>query len=276
LPVPNSTWGLGRHSLDLINNPGDPQTITISGVFTDLDLMLLVTTGGITGNIQLSVDGGAAVVYNTGAAGVSSGGYRLVLPALQDLSNAAHTVLIAYQSGPTSTLEGAFAFRGDKVAGVRMWEAGQSGMTAAFFDPVTSPYWWQSLAAVSPDLAIVPIGSNDFATGSTVATAKVHIESIVDTIPTAGGHADTSIVLMAYYDRAHSSVDPWPKWVKMYHEIAATRDNVAVFDLGPIFGPWVGDNRGGLTDPADKVHPSDFGHARIANSLLDWLTAGVM
>lgn len=273
LPLADTTWGLGRQSLDLVNPAtigGTPQTITISGTFTDLDLFFVVTSDGSTGSVQFSLDGGAAFVYNTGAGASSRGGYRLSHPNLQGLAAGPHTLLIAWADGGPVTIEGVEAFNGDKTTGVRVYEAGQSGQTAAYFDPATSPFWWQSLAGLPVDLCILPIGSNDFATGSTAATAKAHIESIVDYVPAATGNP-VSIVLVAYYDRDHGSTDPWDVWRAMYHEVAATRDNVCVMDLTHDFGPWVNDNRGGLTDPDDKVHPTDAGHALIANRLIRFL-----
>lgn len=264
-PVVNTDFGLGRRSLTMAN--GVSYFTATLPVCTGFDIVYTGTHNGATGLMQYSVDGGAVQVVNTGDDANTSGGH---IHAVSGLSATTHTLLLAWQSGPGVIVEGLMLYNGDKTTGVHMWEGGRSGFRAADYVGANT-FWAQSVqAAADPDLVILPIGSNDFATGRTVTQTKADLEAILATLDTVITH-DFSVVLVPYYDRATSGSGAWSDFVAMYHDVADANDHVCVCDLGPAFGPWLGDDRGGLTDPVDKVHPTDFGHRQIGKALAGFL-----
>jgi lysophospholipase L1-like esterase len=264
--IGNFTIGLGRQGLALFD--ATTQSITVDDTYSDLDILYTGVSDGSFGWFSYSVDGGAPVIVHTGDKTVSRGGY---VAKVSGLGLGHHVVVIRQSPGHGGVMiEGVMLYSGDRNSGVRMWEGGHSGLTAADY-VAPNGGWAESLAEVHPDLVVLPIGSNDFALGTSAAVTRGRIEEIISIIRS---HVDTkpSIVLMPYYERPTAGTETWDAYVNMYKSIAAADPDVCVFDLGPLFGPYKGDTRGGLMAP-DLLHPSDAGYALIGKSLADFLTA---
>ncbi|MCW2798903.1 MAG: hypothetical protein JWQ70_375 [Aeromicrobium sp.] len=264
--IGNFAIGLGREGLALFDP--DSQSITVDDTYSDLDILYTGVSDGSYGSFSYTVDGGAPVTVNTGDKPAKRGGY---VAKISGLGLGHHVVVIRLIAGHgPAMIEGVMLYSGDRNSGVRMWEGGHSGLTAADY-VAPNDGWADSLAAVHPDLVVLPIGSNDFAAGTSAADTRARIEEIIKTIRS---HVDTnpSIVLLSYYDRYSSGTTPWSTYIDMYKSIAAADPDVCVFDLDPLFGPYKGDNRGGLMS-SDLLHPSDAGYALIGSALATFLTA---
>jgi lysophospholipase L1-like esterase len=264
--IGNFTIGLGREGLALFDP--ESQSITVDDTYSDLDILYTGRSDGSYGWFSYTVDGGAPVIVHTGDKSVSGGGY---VAKISDLGLGHHVVVIRVSPGHgPAMIEGVMLYSGDRSSGVRMWEGGHNGLTAADY-VAPNGGWADSLAVVQPDLVVLPIGSNDFALGTSAADTRTRIEEIIRMIRS---HVDTnpSIVLLSYYNRPSTGSAPWSTYADMYRSIAAADPDVCVFDLDPLLGPYKTDTRATLMS-ADWLHPSDAGYSLIGNALADFLTA---
>lgn len=263
-PVQNWSYGLGDEALAFTTAS---QTATITETFTTMDLFYAGSTDGSTGILRYTVDGGPAVLVNTGNKAVGGGGQ---VERISGLSPGVHTVrIIGGASVAAPIVEGVMIYDGDTSKGIRLWEGARSGTTSAFYAGAYRG-WEDSLRSIHPDLVVLPLGSNDYYVGRTAATTKTYLLAIISRMRAKFG-SSPSIVLMPYYDRASSSTETWADYVDMYYSIAAADPDITVFDLTPLFGPWTGDNRSGLTSSTDLVHPSDAGQQLIGDALTTFL-----
>lgn len=259
-PVVNQTKGLGLQSLDMDSNT---QTITIEDTFTSA--LICYRTAPGAGYLFYTVDGGAPVGVDANLPAGEATETVGPLPA------GVHEIILYGGITPDPvTYEGVFLMNGDEAAGIRVWEAGQSGYRAA--DYVAQTGWADAVDRVQPSLVVLPIGSNDYATGRSPAATKADILSILTAIR-ANTTVAPSVVLLSYYDRDNGgSTYTWEQFRTMYNEIAAADPDIVWLDMTSAFGPWVGDDRGGLTDPVDEVHPTDAGHFSIGAALVNLIS----
>jgi len=250
--------GLGRQTLALFTAT---QTITINDRFSDLDIVYAGMTGP-AGTFAYSVDGGTEIRVGTGGKAASRGGY---VERISGLAAGPHRVVMRGTGGGyPAIIEGVMLYDGDRNSGVRVWEGGASGLTAANYVAPTDA-WAASLKEVHPDLVVLPIGSNDFALGTPAKDTEARIREIIATIR-ARVDTDPSIVLMPYYERPTYGTGTWAAYEEMYARIASTDPRIAVFDLAPLFGAYGSAQRTGLMS-SDLLHPTDAGYALIADRL---------
>lgn len=258
-PVVNQQYGLGLQSLVMYQLT---ENIVITDTFTSADLAIRTAPGA--GFVFYTVDGGAPVAVDADA---PAGEATLTIGPL---AAGEHEIVLYGGITPDPvTYEGVMLYNGDEAAGIRVWEAGQSGYRAEQY--VASPTWAEAVERVQPALVVLPIGSNDYAIGRTAAETRDDIETIIALIR-ANTSVAPSIVLLAYYDREHLGTETWADFQNMYGSIAAADDDVAWLDMTDDFGPWTEDDRGGLTDPGDLTHPTDAGHFLIGSALYEFVT----
>lgn len=255
------TFGLGRRGTVLA--PG----ATLSFYFVGTSAKLIYRKDPTYGNFTYTVDGiaGPGPVAGAGAAGSAE-------VALGPFASGIHTIVVTAVG--TTGIEGVFGMDGDETKGIRIFEGSHAGYGAADF--VANQAWAASLDRIpNCKLNVIPLGSNDYYNGRTVAQAKADLLTVIG-LNRARFGADVSIVLMAYYERPPgAAIVPWSDYVAMYHEIADADDNICVFDAGPLFGTMTGptDDRGGLTTAiaGDYVHPTPAGHQLLGTALADFL-----
>jgi lysophospholipase L1-like esterase len=177
--------------------------------------------------------------------------------------------------------EGAAFYDGDETAGIRVWQGGRSGAKATDF--ATNTGWVNSIQTWNlPDLVVINLGYNDIFASSgarTAAQVKTDLQAIITLVKnraTALGGVTPSIVLMASFNvtaTGSSPVDTWANAVKAIYEIAATDDDVCVFDYQHWFGKDTETSvstRGGIL-VADGLHPTDGGAAIIGGAMANFV-----
>ncbi len=259
---PWTATGLGRQAIEY--RPDTYQQFTLTGI-TGLDLVYTGSADSRVLTYVLTDAGGTSgeVKYLDTAEPVARGGYTEVV-ARELLPDATYLLSMARVTGGNPVVEGLVLYNGDETSGVRMFEAGQSGYRAADY---VAPHdgWADSLRNYQPALVVLPILSNDWASGRTPDQGRDALLAVIEKTRSVLDVAP-SILLVGEYDRAHSNPVPWDAYRAVYADVAANDPDVAFVDFTDAFGPYDGTNRGGLLDPREDpaaVHPSKAGHRKI-------------
>lgn len=252
------TRGLGLKSYTLGN------AATFSYYFVGEAADLLYSTDPSYGSIAITVDGVSAGSVNQAVAASSGNKKRLT-----GVGNGTHIVVVT--STGTTNVEGSKPYNGDTAVGYRVWEGGHSGYGAHDFQTHTG--WANSLPAIpNPRLVVMSGSSNDYYAGRTAAQCKADTLANIALMRTKIS-GEFSIVLLSYYDRPvpGSVTETWQDFVDMYDEIAEADDLICHFDLDPVFGHKTSDtdDRGGLVNNTDYVHPTNAGHKIIGKFVAD-------
>jgi lysophospholipase L1-like esterase len=234
------SYGPGLRAYQL--NSGVTASLTFTGTGCDI----LYPKGSWGGTMQVSVDGGAATnvpQFNaTAADGFRYQGIRGLDPGVP------HTVTVT--ASGVILLSGAVVYNGDEAQGVRLLEAGKSGITCASF--VTNLAAVQAQATtLAPSLVLINLGTNDYNAGTTAAAFQTSLQTLVQGIQTAAPSA-------------------WQPYRTAVVAVAAAT-GAAVFDIGARYGDAKADTLGLTTD---HTHPNAAGHRLYADSLTDFLLPG--
>lgn len=250
------THGLGLRAL-VLGGDVDSAQMTFTGTAVDV----VYTKRSTGGDMLISIDGGAPVTVSTYAA-VEANGQK---HRIGGLASGSHTIKIS--SATEALVEGVFVMNQDETAGVRLWEGAHVGYnTRSFRD---QPKWANSLKnLVSPDLAIIALGLNDYAAQTIPPSEfKANIKILIGKVREANPLC--SIVLHNSYKRGDTvpTLYQWVDFVKVLNEIAV-EDGVLVIDLDAQMKGW------DLVDPAlrfawdaDKVHLVPAGYTIVANAI---------
>ncbi len=254
---------------------GHITTWTVTG--TAVDLLYWQGTG--TGTVKWSVDGGATTNQVTSGASSASGtALRISLG-----TSGSHTVTVEWVSG-TSYIEGLIVYDGDETAGLRVHEAGRSGISAYQWDQVNhetaTTAWARAIGQLNPHLLILALGINDWAqstanggSAGTAADYKTYVKSLIADIR-ANTTIDPSIMLLSYaapnaspYTTAYS----FDQYADVCEEIAAEDAEVCTLNLGLRLPTVLADT---LSLYSDTTHPNNKGHALIADHVSRTLGGG--
>lgn len=260
-PGKDSSFGLARKSL-ILNASGKKMTRTVVGTSIDVHTVI-----GSAGTLSVTVDGGAAITV-TSVSGTIGGETR----SRVSLGAAgSHVVEMAWASGSVY-VTGITVYNGDENSGIQVAEAGWYGQNTNFW---TGGYQFQGPTKMyAPQLVVIAISINDYSANKTIAEIKPKLLSVIEMaradISRAGVPAPT-IVLVPWYLRSGTFTgDPWTAYVSMMHDIAAADPLVAVFDEFARMPSADTDTLGLYL--GDKVHPSNKGHALIADSFAGFLS----
>jgi lysophospholipase L1-like esterase len=251
------SYGPGLRAYQL--NGGVAASLTFTGTGCDI----LYVKGSWGGTMQVAVDGGAATnvaQFNaTAADGFRYQGIRGLDPGVP------HTVTVT--ASGVILVAGAVVYNGDETQGVRLVEAGRSGITCASF--VTNLAAVQAqVTTLAPSLVLVNLGTNDYNAGTTAAAFQTSLQTLVQGIQTAA--PNTSVVLAAGWNPLSSTQAAWQPYRTAVAAVAAAT-GAAVFDIGARYGDARADTLG-LT--VDHTHPNAAGHRLYADSLTDFLLPG--
>lgn len=248
--VTNIDWGadLGERAVQLAT--GGSQTYTVTGTHADLWWM---SNGG---TFTWAVDGGTATAVNT--AGTYSGDNRTRISLG---TSGSHTVTITATTGPVY-FAGVTVFDGDRDTGLHLYDASHTAWTSSQFvdDPPGQLQEIPKIAATAGvDLVTVALGANDWSTSATAATLKTNVQTLIAAmrvrIPTA------SFVVAVMYERGDLPAGGWDPYRSALLAIATDDPTIGVLDFyddmgrATTSGLWV----------SDAIHPSDAGHASMAN-----------
>lgn len=259
-PGKETSFGIGRRCA--VMDGTEAYTYTITGTSFDV----WYTQGTTTGTIGVSVDGGA--VQN-----IATSGEALIDGKTWNsgaLSAGSHTVQITVVSG-TVYFCGLTVYDGDESKGVRLYEGGHYGWKTT--DWVSnSPQWQNTLTTVEPHLVTIALMTNDYQASVAPATCKTNIETLIAAVRSKTT-IDPSVVLVVYPERGDvaSPAYPWSDYVQVAHDIAATDAAVAVLDLTTRYTSPGVSNTLGLWG-GDTIHPTDKGHALIADTFVGFVS----
>ena len=261
----SQAFGLGIRSIRL-DGAGETATATIPVGCTAVDLWYTQAPGGAV--LSWAVDGGAATNFSTVDA-ATVGGRKVRITGWD--TGRTHSLVVAFVSGALGVFEGAYLFGGDESAGIRGFDSGHSGgVVATFAVPPPAGGWIDGVVAADPHLIVIELGVNDWHTGISSATFATQLAALVAALR-APFTVPPSILLLAYWQCVPlASTEPWSNYVAAMRALVSTANDVDLVDLYATFG--VADSA--LTDKfglnfVDYLHPSDKGHAVIADLLFD-------
>jgi lysophospholipase L1-like esterase len=274
----NNYYGLGNRFRAL--SAAATATVTFTG--TGLDI--LCAKGPSTGSISYTVDGGASV----GPVSTTTGGSlqpSQTIAAIRGLSAGAHTVVVT-ASVNTVYLEGFYAYNGDESLGVRGFDAGHYGYkTTDFIETGYSSSVngsFNGYAQFSPDLVVVALGTNDFgaATAGSRVSPRQYRDNLRDLLTALRGAISQSFSVVLWEPALRGDLTTvrsngalrgqWADYVDAVRQVARADAAVTLFDAAAVMGDQSG------TNPlvgADKLHPTDAGHAALATAMFSLLSA---
>lgn len=271
------TTGGPKSAFTQLNATG--QTITYSLTGDSADIMWMQVPFG--GTFSWRVDGGAATNISTNGGAVVDG----MLTHISLGAAGAHTLTLAWVSG-NSNVDGVVEYNGDYAKGIQVHDAGHYGwQTSHWVTALASPTEAAAaaIAALSPKLIVISLGVNDQFSGVNPATYQANIQTMITRLRAATTVPYPSVVLCMYPPRQGQSgyTFPWAQYVAAAWNVAAA-DTAGVggtslvtvmdFTLGPrmlgadadVYGQW---------QAGDLVHPSNLGHAMIADTIATFISS---
>lgn len=271
-PVQASNFGLGSR---YIRMTGATHTATLTVFATSVDLLWAAGSAGA--KFSYTVDGGAATIIDTGSpTPPTSDGNKTTVTL--GATPASHTIVVAWNAGGTVNFEGAVVYVGNETKGWRFYDTGHSGFATATFSSGNGATALAGLVPniVKPHLIVINLGLNDQNTSITPAAFQTNLATLVTNLKsycTGAGLHVPSILLVANYPSNGTYTYPWSQYVAAIKAVAATdTTNIFFFDLGKRFADQAADASLGMT--YDATHPSDKGHAFIADVFGDLLAGG--
>lgn len=248
---------------------------------TSADIMWRSQAGG--GVFDYSVDGGSVTQVATDDGTATDGKLtRVTLGAAGE-----HTLTLRWVSG-VPFIDGVIEYNGDESAGIRVHNAGHSGITGALWASRNSVNRWQkAVAAFNPKLVIISLGVNDFGCvdiGSSISGGVANpqspgqycstppllassVNSIISQLRSAGVSASFIVHMMhtPNYASPNQVGYSWDNFVTAVQASVANDNDVAFKDNRLRMLDVANDNQGTYY-PGDTVHPSDRGHGMIGES----------
>ena len=250
----------------------DTGSVTFS--FTGTSFKLLFFKGSTTGQMAVSIDGGADIVVDTNSITAPPAANVGVYTSAA-LTAGAHTVTVTKAAGSTNNiyLNGCLTFNGDETAGIRVLDGAYHGTNSTWF---TSARLDQLVSNVNTignvGLVLLNIGTNDYGASTPLATYKANIELFISKLR-AGGY-NGSIALMNAYKGGGRDEATWAAYGDQLRQVAEADPDVAYFDwrlrMPDVANPSSGPTSLGLF--ADSLHPNDSGHSYISAFMADYLS----
>lgn len=246
---------------------GDRLTYTFSG--TSIHVWYLKQFGG--GNFSVTIDG-VVVATSIVTASTTSGP---VVWTSATLAAGNHTILVTRLSGGGTSpvlVNGFRVFNGDETKGIQVFNGSQSGLTSVNFATGAADWnrWARWLGIIQPQLVIVELGLNDWAGNIPMASLKANLKTIISVIR-AQTTTDPSIVVFAAAEaNSGAYASTYTQLHQVWEQVVAEDAKTALFDASARFIPPSVDNSDGYY--YDLMHPSDKGHAAIADRMVSFLS----
>lgn len=255
-------------------------TVTFPGVRgTTVTVYYVTTSGG--GSIQVKVDGSVVGTINTNApASVASTSYTV--PA------GTHTVVL---TNVASTLIWVCGVKGTNATGIVGWYMGKGGRLSNSWATVlnglasTETDGRFSMEYPHPDLFISAVGVNDAATGgATAVDLAYNTRKVMDYARAWNNGATDCVVVVPHvgvWEAADGGIYKWQDMASRLELTASTYGAASInfwlrgrasWDYWNSLGYWANASYSGGAG-SDGVHPSDAGHAYMADSIKSILTA---
>jgi hypothetical protein len=256
-----ASYGLGLRALSLVAG----QSVTFT--FTGDRAKLLGTKGSSAGRYNISLDGAAGTVVDGFASGAPTSGNLLWDSGL--LAVGVHTVAVTRDAGTTASPgaifpEGLLTFNGDHDRGVRVLDAARHGATLATFSASTA--WSTALTTVGTfGLLIMAWGANDSTAGTTAATFRANLMTIISQVRAAGFSG--SVLLVKMPKRGNATEQLWGEYRTEVDAIAAGDPDITTLDLRARMPDHGTSEATALGLYADEVHYLDAGQGWIADQI---------
>lgn len=258
-PATDTSFGFGRRCAVMSGAHFYTFTITASSFW------LWYVQGPSTGTIAVSIDDGPETFINTAASPLMDG-KTWNSPAL---SSGSHTVKVRASAG-TIYFTGLTVFNGDENSGFQMFEAGHWGWKTTDWAN-NSGYWPEIVSKVQPQLVTIALMTNDYQANVNPATCKTNLLNMISGIKQKLNKPAT-ILIITYPARGDVSNPQygWSMYVNVAKEISDSDETVAHLDLSKRYTSPATSNILNNWD-GDLVHPTNKGHAVIAESIFSYL-----
>lgn len=258
---------------------GAGQSITFSLVGDAADIMWTQVPFG--GTFSWAVDGGPATKVSTNGGSLVDG--KLTHIALG--ARGSHKLVLSWVSGQ-GNIDGVIEYNGDYTSGVQVHDAGHYGaQTSTWVSALNGGAAGSSaaaIAALAPSAVIITLGVNDQAVGVDPATFQSNLQTIISDLKATLASPYPTFLLNMLPPRVGQSTFtyPWSQYIAAAKNVAAADTSgpggtsvVAVMDFtaAPSM-PGADTDVYNFWRPSDRVHPSNKGHQRIADSLAEFLT----
>jgi len=247
--------------------PGDKLTYTFTG--TSIHVWYLKQYGG--GNFSVMIDGTIVAASVVTAASVSG----VVVWTSAALTPGNHTIQVTRLAtgGSYSVIINGFrVFNGDELKGIQIFNGSQSGLTSANFVEGAEDWdrWARWLGVIKPQLVILELGLNDWASDTPMASFKMNLKLLISTIRTQATTDPSIVVFAATEANSGSYASTYTQLHQVWEQVVAEDTKTALFDASSRFISPNVDNSDGYY--YDMMHPSDKGHAAIADRMVSFLS----
>jgi lysophospholipase L1-like esterase len=254
---------------------GDTGVVTFT--FTGTSAKLLFFKGTTTGQMQVSIDGGAAVTVDTNST-TNPPAANVGVWASPALTAGVHTVQVtrAASSANSIYLNGCLTYNGDETTGIRVLDAAYHGTASTWLYASHMDQLVSNITTIgNVGLVLLNIGTNDY-TANDIVGYKANIALFVSKLRD-GGYTGSIVLMNAYKGLAGTALRDEAQWAQFgnaMREVAATDSKVAYFDwrmrMVDVPAPYNASSSLGLF--ADGLHPSDAGNQYIASIMTDYLS----
>lgn len=258
---------------------GTGQSITFNLVGDSADIMWAQVPYG--GTFSWAVDGGPATSVSTNGGSLVDG--KLTHVALG--APGSHTLVLSWVSGQ-SNVDGVIEYDGDYSSGIGVHDAGHYGaqtstwVSALNGGAVGGPA--AAISALAPAAVIITLGVNDQYLGVAPATYQSRLQTIIGDLKARLPSPYPTFLLNMLPPRYNQKnfKYPWSQYITAAENVASADTSgpggtsvVAVFDFtGTPSMPGADTDVYGFWQANDLVHPSNKGHQRIGDCLIEFLT----
>lgn len=223
---------------------------------------LYFAQGPTQGEFTVTIDGGAPITVTPNTTGVyrHDGTYTS-----GTLSRGSHTVLITATAA--FDFNGLYSFDGDRNVGLRAYNSGTGGATAATFINANSYTIWER-ADVVPNMAaiFIMVGANDWNINVNPATYESNIETLYNNAEAVLTTQQPDYILINTYARydTPNPTYPWVSYGNAMENLARRLPRVYYMDLYPYF-PTANNATDDPEDMmgSDNTHMNQAGHYRM-------------
>jgi lysophospholipase L1-like esterase len=247
---------------------------SVTFTFTGNRAKLLFTRGSLAAVARIVVDGGTPVTIDTFNGATTSGN---VLFDTGLMPSGSHTIIVSRDAssvnGRAVYIDGCAVFNNDDSAGIRVIDGGYHGINTNNFQLTGSITSGSSTAQVinglgGAGLLIVAYGTNDAGSAAIPpATMASNIATYISQIRAAGWNG--SVLYVAVHKGGGRTDALWNPYVAAIQSLANADPDGVFLNLGLRMpsAPTGNFSTSALGLFADTLHPSDTGHAYIADIL---------